>query len=65
MPHCHYEDRWVTADANGGLFRLDYVDGMIEPYEVYAFNALYMFNIAGELIFEALRRLKIILSHKV
>ena len=47
--HCQCKDRMVTADANGGPFRLNYVDGMIEPYEVYAFNALYSFVLRGKL----------------
>jgi hypothetical protein len=44
---CNFATNWVTADAAGGLFRLTYADGMIEPFEVYTFNALYSFGIAG------------------
>ena len=45
---CLRTDRWVTADADGGLFRLSYADGMVQPFEVYTFNALYDFVLRGE-----------------
>lgn len=41
--------RWVTSNANGGSFRLSYSDGMVQPFEVYTFNAVYSFTLKGEL----------------